>query len=207
MPGHWEGDLIIGLNRSAIGTVVERSTRFTMLVHLPRMEGYGVEPRVHNGPALAGYGAEAMRDALASRFTTLPDQLRRSLTWHRGKELSQHAQLKIDTGLAIYLTRTARGSAGPTRTPTGSCASTSPRAPTCRDGAVTRWKLSPLHSTRGPARRSAGRHPPRPSTSTYARCNKPVLRQPVESRLGEFVPLAALDIRAPEWCARPCSGP
>ncbi len=117
MPGHWEGDLIIGLNRSAIGTVVERSTRFTMLVHLPRMEGYGVEPRVHNGPAVAGYGAEAMRDALASRFTTLPDQLRRSLTWHRGKELSQHAQLKIDTGLAIYLTRTARGSAGPTRTP------------------------------------------------------------------------------------------
>jgi IS30 family transposase len=102
VPGHWEGDLIIGLNRSAIGTVVERTTRFAMLLHLPRMAGYGVEPRVHNGPALAGYGAEAMRDALASRFTTLPEQLRRSLTWDRGKELSQHAQLKIDTGLAIY---------------------------------------------------------------------------------------------------------
>ncbi|HSH58340.1 MAG TPA: IS30 family transposase [Acidimicrobiales bacterium] len=102
VPGHWEGDLIIGLNRSAIGTVVERSTRFTMLVHLPRMEGYGIEPRVHNGPALAGYGAEAMRDALASRFTTLPDQLCRSLTWDRGKELAQHAKLKIDTGLAVY---------------------------------------------------------------------------------------------------------
>jgi len=102
VPGHWEGDLIIGLNRSAIGTVVERSTRFTMLVHLPRMEGYGVEPRVKNGPALAGYGAEAMRDALASRFTTMPEQLRRSLTWDRGKELAQHAQLKIDTDLAIY---------------------------------------------------------------------------------------------------------
>jgi IS30 family transposase len=102
VPGHWEGDLIIGLNRSAIGTVVERSTRFTMLVHLPRMEGYGIEPRVKNGPALAGYGAEAMRDALASRFTTMPEQLRRSLTWDRGKELAQHAQLKIDTGLAIY---------------------------------------------------------------------------------------------------------
>jgi IS30 family transposase len=102
VPGHWEGDLIIGLNRSAIGTVVERSTRFTMLVHLPRMAGYGTEPRVKNGPALAGYGAEAMRDALASRFTTMPEQLRRSLTWDRGKELAQHAQLKIDTGLAIY---------------------------------------------------------------------------------------------------------
>ena len=102
VPGHWEGDLIIGLNRSAIGTVVERTTRFTMLVHLPRMQGYGTEPRVKNGPALAGYGAEAMRDALASRFTTMPEQLRRSLTWDRGKELSQHAQLSIATGLAVY---------------------------------------------------------------------------------------------------------
>ena len=73
-----------------------------MLVHLPRMEGYGIEPRVKNGPALAGYGAEAMRDALASRFTTMPEQLRRSLTWDRGKELSQHAQLTIATGLAVY---------------------------------------------------------------------------------------------------------
>jgi IS30 family transposase len=102
VPGHWEGDLIIGLNRSAIGTVVERSTRFTMLLHLPRMEGYGVEARVKNGPALGGYGAVAMRDVLVSRFTTMPDQLRRSLTWDRGKELAQHAQLKIDTGLAVY---------------------------------------------------------------------------------------------------------
>jgi transposase, IS30 family len=102
VPGHWEGDLIIGLNRSAIGTVVERTTRFTMLLHLPRMERYGIEPRVHNGPALAGYGAEATRDALASQFTALPEQLRRSLTWDRGKELAQHAQLKIDTGLEVY---------------------------------------------------------------------------------------------------------
>jgi IS30 family transposase len=102
VPGHWEGDLIIGLNRSAIGTVVERSTRFTMLLHLPRMPGYGSGPRVNNGPALAGYGAEAMRDALASRFVSMPEQLRRSLTWDRGKELAQHAQLTIATGLAIY---------------------------------------------------------------------------------------------------------
>jgi len=102
IPGHREGDLIIGTNRSAIGTLVERTTRFTMLLHLPRMAGYGLEPRVHNGPALAGYGAEAMRNAIASRITTLPDQLRRSLTWDRGKELSQHAQLTIDTGLRVY---------------------------------------------------------------------------------------------------------
>ena len=102
VPGHWEGDLIIGTDRSAIGTLVERTTRFTMLIHLPRMEGWGVEPRVKNGPALAGYGAEAMRAALATQMTTMPEQLRRSLTWDRGKELAQHAQLKIGTGIAIY---------------------------------------------------------------------------------------------------------
>ncbi|MGP4085823.1 IS30 family transposase [Streptomyces sp. KR55] len=102
VPGHWEGDLIIGTGRSAIGTLVERTTRFTMLLHLPRMDGYGVEPRVKNGPALAGRGAEAVKDAIADTITTLPEQLRRSLTWDRGKELAQHAQLRIDTGLQVY---------------------------------------------------------------------------------------------------------
>jgi IS30 family transposase len=102
VPGHWEGDLIIGARRSAIGTLVERSTRFTMLLHLPRAEGWGIEPPVKNGPALAGYGAETMRAAIAAQMTTMPEQLRRSLTWDRGKELAQHAQLKIDTGIAVY---------------------------------------------------------------------------------------------------------
>jgi len=102
IPGHWEGDLIIGLERSAIGTLVERTTRFTMLLHLPRSEGYGLTPHVKNGPALGGYGAEAMRDALTARISTLPEQLRRSLTWDRGKELSQHARLKLDTGIDVY---------------------------------------------------------------------------------------------------------
>ena len=102
VPGHWEGDLILGLGSSAIGTLVERTTRFTMLLHLPRMDGHGDQPRAHNGPALAGHGAEAVRDAIAASIATLPDQLRRSLTWDQGAELAQHAQLRIDTGLAVY---------------------------------------------------------------------------------------------------------
>jgi IS30 family transposase len=102
VPGHWEGDLIIGLNRSAIGTLVERTTRFTMLLHLPRMDGYGVQQRVKNGPALAGRGAQAVRDAIAATITTLPEHLRRTLTWDRGKEMAQHAQLSIDTGVQIF---------------------------------------------------------------------------------------------------------
>ncbi len=102
VPGHWEGDLILGLDSSAIATLVERTTRFTMLLHLPRMEGHGEQPRAHNGPALAGHGAEAVRDALASSISTLPEQLRRSLTWDQGAEMSQHAQLRIDTGLPVF---------------------------------------------------------------------------------------------------------
>ena len=100
VPGHWEGDLILGLGSSAIGTLVERSSRFTMLLYLPPMTGQG--PRLHNGPALAGHGAEAVRDAIAAAIVTLPEQLRRSLTWDQGAEMAQHAQLRVQTGLPVY---------------------------------------------------------------------------------------------------------
>lgn len=102
VPGHWEGDLILGLGSSAIGTLVERTTRFTMLLHLPRMEGHGTAKSIKNGPALAGHGAEAVRDAIAGTIMELPAHLRRSLTWDQGAEMAQHAQLRIDTGLDIY---------------------------------------------------------------------------------------------------------
>lgn len=102
VPGHWEGDLILGLGSSAIGTLVERTTRFTMLLHLPRKEGHGTGRLVKNGPALAGHGAEAVRDAIAETISSLPAHLRRSLTWDQGAEMAQHAQLRIDTGLDIY---------------------------------------------------------------------------------------------------------
>jgi len=102
VPGHWEGDLIIGLGSSAIGTPVERTTRFTMLLHLPPMNEHGTVLRTKNGPPLAGHGAEAVRDAIATTITTLPEQLRKSLTWDQGAEMAEHAKLRITTGLPIY---------------------------------------------------------------------------------------------------------
>ena len=102
VPGHWEGDLILGLGSSAIGTLVERTTRFTMLLHLPRMTGHGQEARIKNGPALAGHGAEAVCETIMRTITTLPEQLRRSLTWDQGAEMAQHARLKIDAGVKVY---------------------------------------------------------------------------------------------------------
>ena len=85
VPGHWEGDLIIGANgKSAIGTLVERTTRFLLLLHLKDQ------------------CAETVRDAIAATITTLPEALRKTLTWDQGKELAQHVQLSFDTGLDVY---------------------------------------------------------------------------------------------------------
>jgi IS30 family transposase len=85
VPGHWEGDLIIGSRNSAIGTLVERSTRFVLLLHLPR-----------------GHDAAAVAAAMAEAMSTLPAQLRRSLTWDQGREMAFHAQIALATGLAVY---------------------------------------------------------------------------------------------------------
>ena len=87
VPGHWEGDLILGANcRSAIGTLVERTTRFVVLLHLPP----------HN------HGAEAVLDALTAQALRLPQHLRRSLTWDQGKEMSAHVRFTVNTGVAVY---------------------------------------------------------------------------------------------------------
>jgi IS30 family transposase len=102
VPGHWEGDLIIGTGRSAIGTLVERSSRATLLIHLPRLQGWGDKPYVKNGPSLGGYGATAMNAALTASITKLPEQLRKTLTWDRGKELSGHALFALETGTRVF---------------------------------------------------------------------------------------------------------
>ena len=87
VPGHWEGDLIMGstASDSAVGTLVERATGFVMLLHLPD-----------------GHGALAVQEALVAKMATLPEQLRRSLTWDQGSEMANHVQIAEATGLEIY---------------------------------------------------------------------------------------------------------
>lgn len=86
VPGHWEGDLIIGKDsRSAIGTLVERTTRFTFLLHLPN-----------------DHTAATVRNAVVEKISTLPDELRKSLTWDQGSEMAQHQQISIDAGIDVY---------------------------------------------------------------------------------------------------------
>jgi len=87
VPGHWEGDLIMGstASNSAIGTLVERATRFVMLLHLPQ-----------------GHGADAVQEAMVQAMSRLPQTLRRTLTWDQGHEMTNHAQIAAATGLEIY---------------------------------------------------------------------------------------------------------
>jgi IS30 family transposase len=85
VPGHWEGDLIFGRKMTAIGTLVERQSRYVILLKLPN-----------------GNGAEAVRKAMTKRILTLPAQLRRSITWDQGKEMAQHVQFTVDTGVQVY---------------------------------------------------------------------------------------------------------
>jgi IS30 family transposase len=85
VPGHWEGDLIFGKKMTSIGTLVERHSRYVMLLKLPN-----------------GHAAEAVRQAMTKRIVTLPAQLRRSITWDQGKEMAEHVRFTVDTGVQIY---------------------------------------------------------------------------------------------------------
>lgn len=144
VPGHWEGDLIIGLDRSAIGTLVERSSRFTMLVHLPREKGYGLIPRTKNGPALAGYGAVTMAKALKKTVTELPADLWRSLTWDRGKELSDHARFTVESGVKVFFADPqSPWQRGTNENTNGLLRQYFPKALTCLVGALERSELLP----------------------------------------------------------------
>jgi IS30 family transposase len=85
VPGHWEGDLLMGKRMHAMATLVERKTRFVMLIALPN-----------------GHSADVVADALAAKIVELPTQLRRSLTWDQGKEMAAHAQFSVQTGVPVY---------------------------------------------------------------------------------------------------------
>jgi IS30 family transposase len=85
VPGHWEGDLLFGKRMKAIATLVERKTRFVMLIALPN-----------------GHRADVVADALAKKIVELPEQLRRSLTWDQGKEMASHARFTDETGVPVY---------------------------------------------------------------------------------------------------------
>src|SRR5690606_10192288 len=188
VPGHWEGDLILGLNSSAIGTLVERTTRFTMLLHLPPMPGHKLGARKKNGPALAGHGAEAVRDAIATKIVVLPDQLRKSLTWDQGAELAQHAQLQIDAGLAIYFCDPrSPWQRGTNENTNGLLRQYFPKGTTSTD--TVSKNLTPLRprSTEDLGKPSPGRRPPRRLMNYYPRNFKPVLRRPVEPELAPSV--------------------
>ena len=140
VPGHWEGDLIIGKDcKSAVGTLVERTTRYVMLLHLPD-----------------GRDADQVEQAMRQAITTLPADLARTITWDQGIEmvLPRRSSPSPPASRSTSATRTHPGSADRTRTPTGCCASTCPRAPTCPCTPPPTSTPSPPASTTAPARRS-----------------------------------------------------
>lgn len=135
VPGHWEGDLIMGKKMTSIATLVERQSRYVMLCKLPN-----------------GHGAEAVRIALAKRIATLPANLRRTLTWDQGKEMAEHVRFTIETGVQVYFCDPkSPWQRGTNETQTGCCANTCPSTRTSRcthsssSNAIctlTQWKAS-----------------------------------------------------------------
>ena len=161
VPGHWEGDLIMGaVGCGAIGTLVERKTRFTLLLHLPD-----------------GHGAEQVAAAMIEAMQQLPAHLRRSITWDRGSELAEYRQIQLQLQAPVYfVTLTVPGSAAATRTPIGYCVSGSPRAAifattpktTCNESKTCLINGPDPHSTSTPLPTGSASCSPKPPRSTVA---------------------------------------
>ena len=185
VPGHWEGDLILGKNqRSPIGTLVERSTGFVQLLHLP-----------------ARRDPETVAEAMIATIKTLPEALRRSLTWDQGKEMSAHARISIDADIDIYfcdphspwqLTVATRQQ---TRTPTVFCVNTSRKAPTYPCTPPTTLPKSPPNSTNNHANASAGTVPPKSSPSYCQTRQNPLLQPNLETAI-RITTVDALSMKA-----------
>ena len=152
VPGHWEGDLILGKGgASAIGTLVERTTRFCLLLYLP------------SGRHDAATVAAAMTEAMLG----LPAHLRHSLTWDQGKEMARHAEISLATGLDIYFCDPHRPwQRGSNENTNGLLRQYFPKGTVLSAPLPSRtWTTLPPNSTAAPARPSAGAPPPKPSTT------------------------------------------
>ena len=168
VPGHWEGDLIMGstASNSAIGTLVERATRYVMLLHLPD-----------------GHGADAVQDAMVEAMSRLPQTLRRTLTWDQGREMTNHVKIAAATGFDIYFcdphSPWQRGSNENTN---GLLRQYFPKGTDLSVYQPTTSTTSPESSTADPAKPSTGTPRPKPSTNY---CHHPqiqtVLHPPLEN--------------------------
>ena len=167
VPGHWEGDLIIGSTstRSAIGTLVERTSGFLMLLHLP-----------------GDHTAATVSTAMIKAMNTLPEQLRLSVTWDQGREMAKHQEVTMATGMPIYFcdphSPWQRGSNENTN---GPLRQYFPKSTDLSSTGPGSWTTSPRNSTQGPASVMATA-PQLRSSARYSRTRqrKPVLRSPPE---------------------------
>jgi IS30 family transposase len=140
VPGHWQGDLLSGHGPGVVVTLVERHSRFVLLVGLPET-----------------HRADVIAAALAAKITELPQQLRRSLTWNQGREMAQHSTFSVASGVPVYFCDPAAPhNAAATRTPTGCCANTSPATRASATEPTPSSTTSPPNSTDVLDKHSAG---------------------------------------------------
>ena len=164
------------------------------------MAGHGDGPRTKNGPALAGHGAEAVRDAITRTITTLPEQLRRSLTWDQGAEMAQHAQLRIEAGVAVYFCDPhSPWQRGTNENTNGLLRQYFPKGTDLSAHSADDLAAVAAPSTAGRARPWAGEHPPRRWTSSSEQltqaCCDDHLNPPC-------TPLSLWCTRPPPWTGR-----
>src|SRR4029453_15788691 len=173
IPGHWEGDLILGstASGSAIGTLVDRTTGFVVLLHLP-------EDRT----------AATLADAMSAKVPEIPEILRRSLTWDQGSEMALHTKITEETGLPIYFCDPhSPWQRGTNENTNGLLREYLPKTPPfCFSGPACSTKTPP-NSTPAPANASASKPPPKPSNDYYPNHPNLLHRQPESKRLNRIM--------------------